>query len=100
MSGEPGDVMKVVEGQAFQILTLQARCDALAAVVRMLAGRLGADTAKFPEGLEIIVETCRQLRLEKVEDRSPTLAARLDQRGPFVQLDPDLLDLFHFPTDS
>ena len=82
------------------IVSLQARCDALNAMVEVLASREKIPLAQFREKMKEIYVTSYQKRLEPIEDSDPAAAAKIDQRGDMPALDPDLLKDLFFPGDE
>jgi hypothetical protein len=97
MSKESGDQnAKILEGLVAHIVALQARCDAMEALFFLMAKQLGAKREAVDAFLETIRATAHQKRLETIEDRSPSMAAKLDRRIDISKLDPDLLKNLHF----
>jgi len=74
------------------IIALQARIDALDAVVCGLAIRAGSNYDKFYDGLKIVTETMKQKRLEMLESKLPREAADLSLPVDYSKIDQTLLD--------
>jgi hypothetical protein len=62
------------------IAALQARCDALEAVVEVIAINHGSTREKYQAVLETARERALQFRLERIEDQNPAAAAKIDDR--------------------
>jgi hypothetical protein len=97
MSTEQNELIgEIVDATTRHIVQLQARCDALAALVLVLGKQLGAEPEKLREALGTVQATAYHKRLETLEDQSPTSAARLDQREDLSNVDWDLLKHLRF----
>jgi hypothetical protein len=79
-----------------QIVALQARVDGLQALVEILALNAGSDRQKVKATLKTVTESSHQVRLDRIEDLSPTAAALIDQREDIDELDLDLIDELGF----
>ena len=91
-----GPDAKTAEEWVSHIVALQARCDALEAVIVLLAKHHGVKSENAYALLETIRATSHQKRLETIEDRSPSMAAKIDRRIDISVIDPDLLKSLHF----
>ena len=91
---EPEDPVtsKDVEVLISHILSLQARLDALNAMVEVMASRQKLPLSLFRSTMKQIYDTCLQKRLEPIEDVDQAAAAKLDPRGDAPDIDPDLLE--------
>lgn len=78
------------------IVSLQARFDALNAMVEVLASKQKIPLDVFRAKMKEIYSVCHQKRLEPIEDVDPAAAAKIDQRGDRPEIDPDLLGDFFF----
>lgn len=82
---------KDVEMLISHIVSLQARVDALNAMVEVLASREKIPLELFRSTTKKIYDTCLQKRLEPIEEIDQGAAAKLDPRGDTPDIDPDLL---------
>ena len=80
-----------VEALARHVATLYSRCDALSAMVLVLAQQSGADLAAVRKELRVIEATALQKRLEALEQIDPLGASILDTRDNLEDVDLDLL---------
>jgi hypothetical protein len=78
----PTNIDKAVTSMASAILRLQARCDALEAVLRVLARKPGLEDQHVQKLIRDLTEAAHQQLLERVESLSPDLAVELDRRAP------------------
>jgi hypothetical protein len=76
------------------ILALQARVDAQAHVLAALWQQSGNDIESMNRMLQVAMEHAYQFRLERIEDQSPGLSAKLDQHRELssIDLDQEILD--------
>jgi hypothetical protein len=89
-------ITKMQRATLYKLLQLQARCDALDAVVDALASKAGV-TDNVRDSLERVASAYLQTYLERVEKLSPEQAAQIDMRGPHPKIDATLLELFRKP---
>ena len=78
-------------GLTRKVMALQARCDALDAVVEVMALKLGSTRQKFLEGRKRVCAAALQKRLETVEAVDPSAACSIDDRTDSVPLDMNIL---------
>ena len=88
---EPPVTSKDVAALISQIVSLQARLDALNAIVEVMAERHKWPLDLMRQKQHEIYAACLQKRLEQIEDVDPEAAAQIDQRGDTPAIDPDLL---------
>lgn len=97
MSTKPtGATGKLAAATTSHILNLQARCDALEAMVTVLGMHLGAERKDIRDQMEIIYATAHHKRLESVEDVDPEIAAKLPNQPDLGLVDIDLLKRLRF----
>ena len=84
------DLQASVLSVASKTMRLEARCDALEVALRVLAKRSGIDDVKVAKLIRDVTELRHQESLERAEDLSPQLGARLDTRRSL----PDIPDEF------
>ena len=82
---------KDVEVLISHIVSLQARLDALNAMVEVMASHQKMPLSLFRSSMKKIYDTCLQKRLEPIEEIDQAGAAKLDPRGDTPDIDPDLL---------
>ena len=80
----------------FHIINLQARIDALTAIVEILAVGHGSNHDKFYSALQTVIDASVQKRLERIERQSPAEAALIDLRKEFPEIDQKFLDELKF----
>lgn len=83
----------------FQIINLQARIDALDALVQILAVGHGSNTEQFQAAHKKTVDAFVQKRLEKLENQSPAEAASIDLRKEAPDIDQSFLDALKFDEE-
>jgi hypothetical protein len=71
-----------------KLVHLEARCDALAAVLCVVARKAGLSMEKVSKSIDDVTAAVHQKRLEAIEAKDPSLAAEIDYR----QITPDLPD--------
>ena len=75
-----GSIDEVIDALSTRVLELHARCDALSALVLLLAQKQGAKPEEVQKTLEKVRATSLQKRLEGIEKGHPGWAATLDDR--------------------
>ena len=84
-------VLEMFQSTTAAVLRLQARCDALEVIARVLGRKAGLDDAKIQQAIRGATEAAHQQLLERAESLDPQLAVDLDRRGEVL---PDDLDRF------
>ena len=92
MSNTPEPSDDTLAAVISQNIGLQARIDALNAMVEVLASRSGVNLQVFRATSEKIRAASYQKRLERIEDQSPEASAKIDQREDMPSIDPDLMN--------
>lgn len=90
------DIDAFAKATTKHIIALQARVDALTAMVTLLATHLGADASGVRASLRGVEAASTQKRFEELEQLSPRLAADLDDREEMPEQWLDLLDHLRF----
>jgi len=75
-------ILEMLTTLSARSIRLEARCDALAQVLCALAVRHGIEMETIASAIERATARCHQKRLERIEDRNPSVAADLDLREP------------------
>jgi hypothetical protein len=83
-----------------QMVRLQSRVDALTAIMELLALRCGSTRDQFRSAVKSLTDACIQKRLEKIEDRAPRMAAKIDQREDIPDIDPEILRYLRFDDET
>jgi chaperonin GroEL (HSP60 family) len=97
MNDETADAMnRAINQAAGNILQLKAECMALRAIVRMLAMNAGSDGKAVSDALEKLSAAGVQFQLEKIEEENPAMAALLDERGNWPEIELKLLRHLRF----
>ena len=97
MSKKPnGAIGQLASAMTSHILKLQARCDALEAMVLALGMHLGAERKDIRDQLETACATYHHKRLEALEDLDPEVAANLPNQPDLGAVDLDLLKRLRF----
>jgi len=76
--------IKAIQAVGAKCIRLEARCDALASFLGVLATKHGMSEKVVAETLEKSAEQFHQARLERLEDVDPGGAAGLDFRPPHI----------------
>jgi hypothetical protein len=100
MSNEPNNLSDSEAALVSHIINLQARIDALTAVVELLALNNGSTRDKFRHGLQTVIDASIQKRLEKLEAQSPRAAALVDLRKEMPEIDQKFLDALEFDGEK
>jgi hypothetical protein len=82
------------------MVRLQSRVDALTGIVELLALRQGSTRAQFRSAIKSLTDSCVQKRLEKIEDLSPGMAAKIDHREDIPEIDPEILGYLRFDDET
>lgn len=94
------DIQNLVKVTMAHNIRLQARVDALTALVTLLARNAGAAPEAVNKTLRNVEAAALQKRLEAVENQSPELAAEIDPRGDMPDIDLSLLERLKFDEDG
>jgi hypothetical protein len=83
----------------FHIINLQARIDAVTAIVASLAIGHGSTHDKFYSALKTVIDASVQKRLEQMEGQNPGEAALIDLRKEIPDIDQKFLDELKFDDE-
>lgn len=100
MSNESNNLSDSEAALVSHIINLQARIDALTAIVELLALNNGSTREKFRHGLKTVIDASIQKRLEKLEAQSPRAAALVDLRKEMPEIDQKFLDALEFDGEK